>query len=215
MMNQKYRWRRSFPNSANNFDLSLVDSLAPEADRLRELLGDILAEKHRGSITLASHAALEFQRWFEHPDTPLKSPAYVSLSNWFLTTSGDRKSMVATRCENLWDTLFPCRPPARLSSPQPGRNHVMIPAEFARFWQCMADAQGADLRQAGGGPSESNASMQTHASGPAAMQSSTDERVRAVFDKEGLHFEVEGSPRALSDFLQFVSQWEINPGGSR
>jgi hypothetical protein len=215
MMNQKCRWRRSFPNSANNFDLSLVDSLAPEADCLRELPGDILAEKHRGSITLASHAALEFQRWFEHPDTPLKSPAYVSLSNWFLTTSGDRKSMVATRCENLWDTLFPCRPPARLSSPQPGRNHVMIPAAFERFWQCMTVAQGADLRQAGGGPSESNAGMQTHASGPAAMQSSTDERVRAVFDKEGLHFEVEGSPRALSDFLQFVSQWEINPGGSR
>ena len=87
MMNQKCRWRRSFPNSANNFDLSLVDSLAPEADRLRELLGRILAEKHRGSITLASHAALEFQRWFEHPDTPLKSPAYVSLSNWVKAVS--------------------------------------------------------------------------------------------------------------------------------
>src|ERR1700693_3206203 len=141
---------RSFPNSANNFDLSLVDSLAPEADRLRGLLGRILAEKHRGSITLASRAALQFQPCFEHPDTPLKSPAYVSLSNWFLTTSGDRQSMVATRCENLWDTLFPCRPPARLSSPQPGRTHAMIPAEFAPFWQCMADAQGADLRQAGG-----------------------------------------------------------------
>ena len=96
---------------------------------MKALLNAILRETHRG-LTLSSRANREFRRWFDQPDTPLKSEAYVLLSNWFMTQSGDRHSTVATRCEELWDALFPCRPAERLSSPEAGRNHIVSPREF-------------------------------------------------------------------------------------
>jgi hypothetical protein len=61
-----------------------------------------------------------------------------------LAQSGDRHSTVAIRCEQLWDELFPCRPVKRLSSPEPGRNHVMVPGEFESFWKMVLEAQGDD-----------------------------------------------------------------------
>jgi hypothetical protein len=204
-------WVRRFPNSANNFDLRLADPQPLNFERLKELLGNILAERHR-SLTLSSRAAQEFQRWFDAPDTSLKSDAYVLLSNWFTTQSGDRQSLVASRCEYLWDALFPCRPMDRLSSPEPGRNHVMIPAEFERFWQRLTDAQGGELPGGAGNPAESNAHSKTQATDFATGDASTTDQLRATFNKQGLHFEVEGSPRALADFLQFVSKWESTPG---
>jgi len=207
-------WERRFPNSANNFDLCLVDPQALNFDQLKELLGNILAEKHRG-LTLSSRAAQEFQRWFDASDTPLKSDAYVLLSNWFTTQSGDRQSMVASRCENLWDALFPCRPIGRLSSPEPGRNHVVIPAEFERFWRRITETQDSRLREGAGNAAESSAKTKNRATGSAARNASRTDQLRAAFDKQGLHFEVEGSPRALADFLQMVSSWESKPGGVR
>jgi hypothetical protein len=208
------RWERVFSKSANNFDLRLADPKGLDFVRARQLLANILAEKHRG-LTLSSRAAQEFRRWFEAPDTPLRSDAYVLLSNWFLTQSGDRQSAVASLCENLWDALFPCRPPDRLSSPEPGRNHVMVPAEFERFWQRLAQAQGADLQDvAGGVRPESNIKSGIEGIGLAPMNGLAADRLRATFEKEGLHVEVEGSPRALADFLKLVSGGETKPGES-
>jgi hypothetical protein len=155
------KWARSFPNSANNFDLLLTNPESLDFERLKELLAGIRAEKHRGNIRLTSRAAQEFQRWFDDPVTPLKSEAYVLLSNWFLTESGDRTSIVASRCENLWDALFPCRPAGRLSSPAPGRNHLMLPAEFGRLWRRIVYAQGGELPRGDDDPQESLARMKT------------------------------------------------------
>ena len=76
---------------------------------MHHLLENIVKETHRG-LSLTSRAIAEFRRFFDHPDTALKSYAYVLLSNWFLTDSGDRNSMVASRCEALWDELFPAAP---------------------------------------------------------------------------------------------------------
>jgi hypothetical protein len=206
------RWERRFPNSALNFDLCLTNPEALDFGLTRELLRGILAGRHRG-LTLSSRAVQEFQRWFDLPDTPLKSDAYVLLSNWFLTQSGDRQSMVANLCEKLWDVLFPCRPVSRLSSPEPGRNHVMIPAEFERFWRRMVDAQGGSAPGAAGAAPVSNAEAKIRLGDPATCDGSTADRLRAAFEKEGLHFEVEGPPRALSDFLQMVSNWKTKPEG--
>jgi len=212
-MNDMARWERRFPSSANNFDLCLANPQALDLARMKELLRSILVRKHRG-LTLSSRAAQEFQRWFDLPNTPLKSDAYVLLSNWFLTQSGDRQSIIANLCENLWDALFPCRPMSRLSSPEPGRNHLMIPAEFERFWRRMVDAQGGDSPEGADRPPES-AKVEPQASDPATSDGSTADRLRALFEKEGLRFQVEGSPRALSDFLQMVSNWETKPEGAR
>lgn len=205
-------WERRFPDSANNFDLRVANTQSLDFEQLKGLLGNILAEKRRG-LTLSSRAAQEFRRWFEEPDTPLKSAAYVLLSNWFTTQSGDRQSTVANRCENLWDALFPCRPIDRLSSPEPGRNHIMVSAEFERFWRRIRDAQGSELPDGAGSQAESNARMKTPASDLATDNPSAAEQLRATFDKQGLHFEVEGSPRAMAEFLQMVSNWESRSGG--
>lgn len=203
-------WTRQFPNSANNFDLVLVSPLTLDAERMDVLLDGILGETRRG-LTLSSRASKEFRRWFDQPDTPLKSEAYVLLSNWFMTQSGDRLSTVASRCEDLWDALFPCRPEERLSSPEAGRNHVMAAAEFERFWRRVLEAQGDNVSEADGSPTRSNLNLPSRAGDPAQVGDvSTPNRLQARFDRDGLHCEVEGSPQALADFLKLVSSW---PGG--
>ncbi|MGH9773516.1 MAG: hypothetical protein ACRD50_01045 [Candidatus Acidiferrales bacterium] len=200
-------WKRRFPNSANNFDLLLATPNELDSKRLKALLNAILTETHRG-LTLSSRASKELRRWFNQPATPLESEAYVLLSNWFMTQSGDRHSTVASRCEDLWDALFPCRPVDRLSSPEAGRNHVMIPAEFESFWRRLLEAQGENVHQGDGSLAEPNVEPSTRTGEmPEVSNVSMPGRLRARFDKNGLHCEVEGAPRALADFLKMVSSW--------
>lgn len=207
-------WLRRFPSSANNFDVVLANPQELNSARMNELLAGIEKETHRG-LTLSSRARTEFRRWFSQPDTPLKSDAYVLLSNWFLTQSGDRHSMVATRCEALWDALFPCRPVKRLSSSAAGRNHAMEPAEFESFWRRLLAAQGEDVHEDAGMPT-SNVKVRSRTG--ALLEDSDGSRhdqLRATINKEGLDCVVEGSPRAVADFLQLVSNWEssVKPEG--
>src|SRR5690349_4081018 len=91
-------WRRR-SSSPNNFDLILVRPQELDSARVLHLLDQIGAETHRG-LSLSGRANREFRRWAGQPETPLKSDAYVLLSNWFCTNSGDRRSMVANRCED-------------------------------------------------------------------------------------------------------------------
>jgi hypothetical protein len=204
------RLKRRSPNSANDFDLVSINPEDMDFDRMNELLTGILGESHRG-LTLSSRATKEFQRWFNHPETPLKSDAYVLLSNWFMTQSGDRHSLVASRCEALWDTLFPIRPAERLSSPKPGQNHVMIPTEFESFWRRVLEAQGEGISEVDGGPAKSDVKLQVQNSdSPQASNGATPAVLRAMFEKEGLHVEVQGSPNALAEFLRIVSNWEVS-----
>lgn len=209
------KWRRVSPSSVNDFDLILTNPDEVDFPKMEKILSNVESETHRG-LTLSSRASMEFERWFRQPDTPLKSEAYVQLSNWFMTRSGDRHSTVATHCEELWDALFPCRPVERLSSPQAGRNHVVVPAEFERFWRRVLEAQGQDV----GGTNDKHigGTNERHAESVIKPQpqpidishhegDSTLESLRATFDKDGLRFQVEGSPRSLADFLQMVSGW--------
>src|SRR5438477_4064299 len=108
-MKTKLKWSRLFPDSANNFDLVLANPQDLNSEQMNTLLDAVLEETHRG-LSLSARAVTEFRRWFAHPDSPLKSEAYVLLSNWFMTRSGDRHSAVAIRAETLWDNLFSCRP---------------------------------------------------------------------------------------------------------
>jgi hypothetical protein len=197
-------WNRRFTNSSNNFDLQLKNPELADRDRLNQLLDDIMKERHRG-LTLSARASQEFQRWFAAPETPLESAAYVLLSNWFLTKGGDRNSEVAGRCEVLWDALFPCRPLERLSSPEAGRNYVMIPAEFESFWARVLKAQDGD----DGVILDSAEPVMPDGSNTELPNGNgvNSEIMRAKLDRNGLHCEVEGSPRALADFLQIVAKW--------
>ena len=226
-MNANLRWARRVPNSEHNFDLILINPQDLDCDRVNNLLEGILQETHRGQ-TLKSLASKEFKRWINSPATPLKSSAYVRLSNWFMTGSGDRNSMVASCCEALWDELFPCRPVERLSSPVAGQNHIMIPSEFRSFWQRVLRAQGEGPSEGGGQHSEPNVnppSEPNHVSEDLersrtgdlseASASSTSDRLRAMFDNNGLHFEVEGSPRALADFLKVYGRTPALPEESK
>jgi len=203
------KWQRRFPKSANNFDVVLASPKELESARMNDLLNRIETETHRG-LTLSSRACKEFRRWFGQPDTPLKSDAYVLLSNWFLTQSGDRHSMVATRCEALWDALFPCRPAKRLSSSAPGRNHAVETAEFEDFWRRLLTIQG-DVHEASG-VSEVPKVKEQPLSGdsPAGGDRSGPGQLRATVHRDGLDCVVEGSPRAVADFLQLVSSWEAS-----
>jgi hypothetical protein len=211
-MTTMMKWTRRFPNSANNFDLVLADPQDLDSNRMNTLLTAVLKETHRG-LSLSSRASTEFRRWFDQPDTPLKSEAYVLLSNWFMTQSGDRYSTVASHCEDLWDALFPCRPMNRLSSPEAGRNHVMIPAEFRSFWRRLLEAQGENVREGDESSEELDVEASARTGGvPEVSDPSTTDRLRARFEKEGLHCEVEGSSRAVADFLKRVSGWEAGQG---
>jgi hypothetical protein len=204
------RWLRRFPNSANNFDVVLANPQELDSVRMNELLDLVEKETHRG-LTLSARACKEFRRWFSQPDTPLRSDAYVLLSNWFMTQSGDRHSTVATRCEALWDALFSCRPVKRLSSSAPGRNHAMEPAEFEGFWRRMLAAQGEDAHEAAGAPMALNVEARSRAGD--LFEDSTGSRhgqLQAAIHKEGLDCVVEGSSRAVADFLQVVSGWEAS-----
>ena len=223
-MNAKLRWARKVPDSEHNFDLILTNPQDLDNDRINNLLEGILQESHRRQ-TLKSTARKEFQRWLSSPATPLKSTAYILLSNWFMTRSGDRNSMVAGGCEVLWDELFPCRPVNRLSSPEAGRNHLMIPSEFASFWQRVSKAQGEDFAKGGRLPSDPNVKPPSEPNQvrEGVERSRTDDLpddptsdwLRAMFDNNGLHFEVEGSPRALADFLKVYSRSPALPKESK
>ncbi len=194
-MKHLFQWERKIPNSTNNFDLILINYQDLNHGRMKSLLESITNETHRG-LTLSAQAGKEFERWFENPSTSLKSTAYVLLSNWFLTQGGDRNSMVASRCEALWDDLFPCRPPERLSSSEAGRNHVMIPSTFANFWDRLMRAQAGTTADEGGS-SEVGAMNSNRAS-----ISPLDDQLQVRFDSNGLHFVIDGSPSALAKFLK-------------
>ncbi|MGD0228320.1 MAG: AAA family ATPase [Terriglobia bacterium] len=66
------------------------------------------------------------------------------MSNWFLTDSGDRNSTVARYCGEMWDEMFACRPDSRLSSPESGKNHIIVPERFEQFYKLLIDAQNAE-----------------------------------------------------------------------
>lgn len=78
------QWERK-SNSSNNFDLILKATDHLDSLRFLKLLQLIETETHRG-LSLSGRASREFRRWATQPNTPLKSDAYVLLSNWFSTT---------------------------------------------------------------------------------------------------------------------------------
>jgi predicted RNase H-like HicB family nuclease len=88
--------------------------------------------------------------------------------------------MLATRCEDLWDALFPCRPLARLSSSRPGRNHLVVPSEFDRFWQRVVEAQREDAGGVGRTEEANSDLSQPKAQARFAVHSTGEQPQKAV-----------------------------------
>ena len=226
------KWQRRSPGSQNNFDLVLENPEALKPGELNKLLDRIQNERHR-CITLSSRALHDFRKFFDNPRRPLPSVAFVLLSNWFMTQSGDRNSLVAGHCEALWDALFSCRPPERLSSPAAGQNHLVVPLSFDAFWGRLRRAQGEPI-----GSSEAFREQSTEVTGGDEQQpydgaaveyaESTDEslgdmepdlrigttppvgrssqnKLKTVITVNGMRSEVEGSPEAVAQLLRLLS----------
>ena len=200
----KLIWKRQAPNSVNNFDLVVENPGDVDPQRLEQLLNDVLNEKHR--VFLSGRASEELQRWFSNPTSPLMSEAYVLLSNWFMTRGGDRHSLLASRCEDLWDALFPCRPPARLSSSRPGRNHLVIAAAFDSFWQRVLAIQGelgtTPAKEEAGGTSE-------HGTPTESQKTTARKQYDVVIERDSEGFYVGSVPQLLGCHTQARSLDEL------
>lgn len=210
-------WKRRIPDHPTNFDLVLVDPHLDQS-RMHELLEAIMKETHR-RLSLSGRAYRELKTFFDNPTSVLRASSYALLSNWFTTRGGDRNSMVASRCEALWDEMFQTRPLERLTSPTAGQNHIVLPSEFASFWARLSRVQGnsdvpatststntalmnADPSNAP--PAVSTIAVSTPPAAPAALKSimlHEGEAIHAVITKDGMHIDIKGSPQAIASFL--------------
>ncbi len=220
----RLHWKRRTSESNHDFDLVLLNPEDLNPARMHELLTNITGVKHR--VGFSRFAVEEFRRFFDHPASPLMSQAYVRLSNWFLNTGGDRTSLLARHCEALWDELFAVRPLERLSSSIPGLNHIAQISRFQSFWSRLSkaqDAEGVFPDQDGEAPPAVDISspvtdeQPTVASIPVSPDASElggnsmpDGRVSLTFVKDGMHFQVEGSPNAMADFLHSLNKSKDN-----
>jgi len=214
----KLIWRRRIPDHDTNFDLVLVSPEDLDRGRMQGLLEAIMKETHRG-LSLSGRAQRELQTFFDNPTSPLRASSYALLSNWFTTRGGDKNSMVATRCEALWDEMFQSRPLERLTSPTAGQNHIVLPSEFAAFWARLSKAQGNSNeppnRALDQVPSTNSVTAapppiaNVHLAEPTPTAPTIDkgvaqlegEIVHAVITKDGMHIDVKGSPQAIASFL--------------
>ncbi len=119
-------WRRS-----GNYDLILTNPTALNVNEAKSLFGQVLDAEFGG---VSQHVREDLRQWLDNTGTVLPSEAYVTLSNWFLSspiyTQTDRAKFAA----RLWDVLFAERP-ERLSDPE--RNTKIIPAAFESWWTKM------------------------------------------------------------------------------
>ena len=211
-------WRRRIPDHDTNFDLVLVNPEDLDREKMHLLLEAITKETHRG-LTLSGRAQRELQKFFDNPTSSLLASSYALLSNWFTTRGGDKNSVVATRCEALWDEMFQSRPLERLTSPTAGQNHIVLPSEFAAFWTRLSKAQGNSTVQPTSAHDEAlSTTASTSDPSPIANMSlaapapavPTIDRgfaheeggtIHAVITKDGMHIDVKGSPQAIASFL--------------
>lgn len=207
----KLVWKRRMAGHGSNFDLILVNHNALDRGRMLELLEAIMKESHRG-LSLNYDGYNGLKAFFNDPHRPLKASAYALLSNWFLTSSGDKSSMVATRCEALWDEMFVVRPFVRLTSPASGQNHKVLAAEFPSFWSRLTEADGTDeaevlnvARPTSPTPvlnnsSANQVSLHTPPSAENVIAVEAD-LLSAVITRGGEHIEIKGTPQAVATFL--------------
>lgn len=91
----------------------------------------------------------------------------------------------------------------------------MEPAEFESFWRRLLAAQGEVVHEDAGMPTSKVKVRSRMGTLLEDSDGSRHNQLRATINKEGLDCVVEGSPRAVADFLLLVSNWEssVKPEG--
>ncbi len=125
-------WRRSA-----DFDLILTNPSALDVVEAKSLYTQVLAAEFGG---ISQHVREELREWLDNTGSVLPSEAYVTLSNWFLSSPIYTQTERAKLAAKLWDLLFAERP-VRLSSTD--RNTKVIPAAFEAWWAKMKAAGAA------------------------------------------------------------------------
>jgi 5-methylcytosine-specific restriction enzyme B len=121
-------WRR---NGTETFDLVLTNPSALGVEEAKSLFDQVLAAEFGG---ISQHVREGLREWLDNTGSVLTSEAYVTLSNWFLSSPIYTQTERAKVASKLWDVLF-AEQPERLSDP--GRNTKIIPAAFESWWAKM------------------------------------------------------------------------------
>jgi hypothetical protein len=132
---QRLRWNRA-SRRRDCFDLRLVNPEVLDVPRCRQLLEDI-----RTNDDVDPSYISEFQKWLDHPDTPLGERTYARLTDWFLTDERDSQSgPLAEAARELWKVLY-CQTPDRPLA-DAKRGHKILPKRLGSWWSKQWDHQG-------------------------------------------------------------------------
>ena len=132
-------WRRQ----QDSYDLQMVSTERLDHERLNTLYQNFMSSPFPPQPSFSQYLREDLKEWVANSTPPLVSQAYVSLSNWFLSAPAFANSSRGVAAGALWDFLFRCRPKYRLSSPDSGQNHRIIPAEFDAWWKEQEVLQGS------------------------------------------------------------------------
>src|ERR1700730_14832545 len=107
--NVRLIWERIAPS----YDLRLTNVDALDGSRFRSLFDAFIKSDHPRQPGINEHIRGDFPSWSDEPNKTLPSPAYVTLSNWYLSSdkaySGSERGKMAGQ---LWDIRFGrCRKP--------------------------------------------------------------------------------------------------------
>jgi hypothetical protein len=135
------KWDRVPPGS---FDLKLENIERLDLNRLKTLYETFISTKWADSnLSINRYLREDLKIWIDAPGEPLASRVYVTLSNWFSSIDAFKNSDRGSAARALWDFLFLCRPSDRLSSTEAGKNHVIIPERFDKWWAEQQKLQGS------------------------------------------------------------------------
>jgi MoxR-like ATPase len=135
------KWERV---TSDSYDLALQHVGNLDRTGLKALYEKFMSTKWADSDRgVNKYLREDFKEWVDAPEQPLKSRAYVTLSNWFLSIDAYKNDPRGNAARSLWDFLFLCRPTDRLSRSEGGRNHLILPDWFDQWWTEQLRLQGS------------------------------------------------------------------------
>jgi hypothetical protein len=138
------KWEQVRPNS---FDLRLKNVDVLDRHKLRTLYESFISSKWNSKredwdLGINKYLREDFKTWVDVSEQPLKSEVYATLGNW-ISRKAFKDSPRGAAAGLLWDFLFLCRPPDRLSPTEGGKNHIIITERFDKWWAGQQKLQGS------------------------------------------------------------------------
>jgi MoxR-like ATPase len=136
------QWHRDTPDS---FDLALENLDRLDRTAVGEHYQQFMNSECPAQPNFSEYLRNDLSAWIAHPEKPLPSVAYGTLSNWFTTkNSAHNKGPRAAAARKLWDALFLCTPDERIT-PADQNNHVVLKEPFERWWKKQLELQGSAI----------------------------------------------------------------------